>query len=121
MGNDILQKIRQRATKGANLVKACNSMSKERALAALKDDADREHADSPHYKGHFDGYRLGRVTRTTRGKSGTSFEKGDLCIFKDFVPFDEHDRREFPNHVVAYSPRTGNDTILSKSDVKEEP
>lgn len=50
------------------------------SLRIRKAQAEADMAQWPQYKGHFDRYRLVRVTRKVKTKLGVAFEKGDIAI-----------------------------------------
>ncbi len=70
-----------------------------RAIAAV------DHADYPQYDGHWDGWRLCRITSDIKTKGGHAFTKGDLAICNDpgFL---------FPGERTVYSIRLGCDVRL---------
>jgi hypothetical protein len=112
-----IDSIRARRAAADGLLWVVKQWSPERALAALKDDAVREHAAYPQYAGYFDRYRLGRVTRRIKTKAGVAFEVGDLCIFAPTLHSDIPGLAS--TCVDAYSNRNGCVTVLRASDVKE--
>ena len=78
-------------------------------LAGLKAEAEAAHAQFPQYKGHWDGWKLARITRRIRTKLGVAFEPGDVVLAKDeTIPDPAGDQRA----VVAYSFRNKADTSL---------
>lgn len=42
--------------------------------------AAKEHAAYPQYEGHWDTWRLARITNRVRTKLGTAFEPGDIVL-----------------------------------------
>ena len=56
--------------------------TKSEIAALLVKEAEQAVAAYPQYRGHFEGYKLGRATKTIKTKAGTAVEKGDLVLFK---------------------------------------
>jgi hypothetical protein len=111
--------IRARAAKAADLLDVCRYLPKAEALAALKADAERTHAQYPQYKGHWDNYRLCRVKKTIKTKMGVAFEKGDLAIMVEFEGSDI--APQLKGSLTVYSQRNGIDNtgLRLHRDVEE--
>lgn len=79
--------------------------------------AEAKHEQYPQYKNFWRGpeWRLVRITRLCRGKLGISFVKGDATIARR-EPADP--RYGLPEREVAYSVRTGCNTMLKLTDVQ---
>lgn len=108
-GSEIIAQMHARRAKAADLIDVCKYLPKADALAALKAAADAEHVQYPQYKGHWDHYRLCRITRRVKTKAGVAFEAGDLAMV-----INEADGRR-----LAYSNRNGIDTGVPPSYVQE--
>lgn len=54
-------------------------------LAALIAMADKQNSAYPQYAGHFDSYRLVRISRDYRTKMGLAFVKGEIAIASPIV------------------------------------
>ncbi len=92
-------------------------------------DAEQAHARYPQYANHWDDWRIAEITRRVRTKSGVAFERGDLVLVapttytekvpprgQPFAEYHEWPEREF---ATAYSFRTGNDTAVLATEVRE--
>lgn len=93
--------------------------TKSEVLEMLRAEAVARHATLLQYAGHFEGYELGRATRTIRTKMGVAVENGELVIYKVEKETDEHfiattGRTEI---VVFYSRSNQCDTVCSLKDV----
>lgn len=75
--------------------------------------ADALMFDFPQYDGHFDQYRLVRITRQFKTKMGVAFEEGDIAIAKPY-------RCNWDNtlRVCAFSFRNVCDTIVNSEDIE---
>src|SRR6185295_1878541 len=69
------------------------------AMITLRMAADKAHAAYPQYRGHWDGWKLGRVIRDVETKAGVAFRAGDLALYNPARPF-------FPDSpITTYSVR----------------
>ena len=80
----------------------------DRTAGELRNFAAAEHADYPQYAGHFDGYRLVRVSVDVRTKAGLAFKAGDVAI----ATYRAGLQPGFGRWIV-YSVRNGCDTQLT--------
>lgn len=74
--------------------------------------ANAQNAQWPQYRGMFEGYRIGRVTRTVKTKLGLAFEKGEIVIWN----CESRDIGRGPEvSFVAYSVRNRCNTGLPRT------
>lgn len=74
--------------------------------------ANAQTAQWPQYRGHFDAYRIGRITRDVKTKLGLAFRKGDVVIWT----IGERDLGNGPEVTfTAWSVRNRCDTGVTRS------
>lgn len=78
----------------------------------LKLRAAEKVAQYPQYSGHWEGWRVGQVTRRVKTKMGVAFEAGDLALVAP-----ERQRYQTRGYVTAYSERNQIDTSIPESAV----
>ncbi len=68
--------------------------------------AEAQLAQYPQYRGHWDGWRVGRITRDVKTKLGVAFKRDDVVLYTD-------DRGA--RFVTAYSFRNRVDTSIARA------
>lgn len=107
------------------------SLTAAARLAAETDQrqqAEARHSQYPQYAGHWNGWTLMQITRRIAKRGTVFFDKGDLVLVSPerrtekvaprggYVDYDLWPEREF---VTAWSPRTGNNTLIYATEVRE--
>lgn len=97
--------------------------------AAIRAQADADHAQYPQYAGHWDDWRLAEITRDVKAHGAYAFRKGDLVLVSPEVWTEqvpprgrfEPDVTKWPERqfATAYSARNKVDTAVRPEWVRE--
>lgn len=103
-----------------SIVFAAHVGTAAQATTFLREEADAAHTQYRQYRGHWDGWVLGRLLRTVKTKAGVAGRKGDLVLFN---PTPDASLTDVLNgngktYTVFYSRATQCNTVVDVDSVR---